>query len=53
MQNLSDYEDQRRHGIIIEEILDLKLKGPNTQENKFKIQKLQQELEAIEYRLKL
>lgn len=51
MQNLSDYEDQRRHDQLIDEILDLKLKGPKTQKTKLKIQKLQQELEDIEIRL--
>ena len=44
------YEDQRRHDVVIKEILDLKLRTNPTQESKLKIQKLQQELEEIEAR---
>jgi hypothetical protein len=51
MQQLGDYMDRRRHDQLIDEILDLKLKGPKTQKTKYKIQKLQQELEDIESRL--
>jgi len=53
MPTLGDYEDERRHEVIIEEILDLKLKRKPTQKTKFQIQKLQQELESIEARLKI
>ena len=53
MQNLGSYLDEKRHGDIINEILDLKLKGPKTQETKLKIQKLQQEMVDIENRLKI
>ncbi|MDA7492453.1 hypothetical protein N8445_00640 [bacterium] len=53
MQNLNGYLDQKRHTDIINEILDLKLKGPKTQKTKLKIQKLQQEMIDIENRLKL
>ena len=42
MQNLGSYLDEKRHGDIINEILDLKLNGPKTQKTKLKIQKLQQ-----------
>jgi len=45
--------DEKRHGDIINEIIDLKLNGAKTQKNKLKIQKLQQELVDIENRLKL
>ena len=50
-KQLGDYMDERRHEIIIEEILDLKLRKKPTQNTKLKIQKLQQELEEIEARL--
>lgn len=53
MQNLGNYLDEKRHGDIINEILDLKLNGPKTQENKLKIQKLQQEMIDIENRLNI
>jgi len=51
MQQLGDYLDQKRHDEIIDEILDLKLQGGK--DSKLKIQKLQQELDEIEHRLKL
>lgn len=50
---LEGFEDERRFDKIIEEILDLKLKAKDTQGNKLKIQKLQQELVEIETRLKI
>jgi len=53
MQQLGDYLDERRHDEIIDEILDLKINQPKTQKNKTKIQKLQQELDEIEKRLKI
>ena len=53
MQNLGNYLDEKRHKDIIDEILDLKLEGANTQENKLKIQKLQQEMIDIENRLNI
>ena len=53
MQNLGNYLDEKRHGDIIEEILDLKLNGPKTQKTKLKIQKLQQEMIDIENRIKI
>lgn len=53
MQNLGNYLDEKRHGDIIEEILDLKLNGPKTQKTKLKIQKLQQEMIDIESRIKI
>ena len=53
MQNLGNYLDEKRHKDIIVEILDLKLEGANTQENKLKIQKLQQEMIDIENRLNI
>ena len=53
MHNLGNYLDEKRHGDIINEILDLKLNGPNTQETKLKIQLLQQELVDIEHRLNI
>ena len=53
MNNLGDYLDEKRHGDIIHEILDLKLKGPNTQKTKLRIQLLQQELVDIENRLNI
>ena len=53
MQNLGNYLDEKRHRDIINEILDLKLEGPKTQQTKLKIQKLQQEMIDIENRLKL
>ena len=53
MQNLGSYLDEKRHGDIINEILDLKLNGPKTQKTKSKIQKLQQEMVDIENRLKI
>ena len=53
MQNLGSYLDEKRHGDIINEILDLKLNGPKTQKTKLKIQKLQQEIVDIENRLKI
>ncbi len=53
MQNLENYIDEKRHGDIINQILDLKLKGPKTQETKLKIQRLQQEMINIENRIKI
>jgi len=53
MQNLGNYLDEKRHGDVIEEILDLKLNGPKTQKTKLKIQKLQQEMIDIENRIKI
>ena len=53
MQNLGNYLDEKRHKDIIDEILDLKLEGPNTKKTKLKIQKLKQEMIDIENRLKL
>lgn len=53
MQNLGNYLDEKRHGDVIEEILDLKLNGPKTQKTKLKIQKLQQEMIEIENRIKI
>jgi|AP86_3_1055499.scaffolds.fasta_scaffold07921_5 hypothetical protein len=53
MQKLEDYLDERRHDQIIEEILDLKVSGKKDSATKLRIQKLQQELDAIEHRLKL
>ena len=51
MEQLGDYLDQKRHDEIIDEILDLKLQ--RGKDCKLKIQKLQQELDEIERRLKL
>ena len=53
MQNLGSYLDEKRHGDIINEILDLKLNRSKTQKTKLKIQKLQQEMVDIENRLKI
>lgn len=51
MEQLGDYLDQKRYDEIINEILDLKLQ--RGKDYKLKIQKLQQELDEIEHRLKL
>jgi len=53
MAQMGNYEDERRHSVVIEEILDLKLNKKQTQRSKLQIQKLQQELEGIEARLKI
>jgi hypothetical protein len=50
---LGIYEDERRYDVVIEEILDLKLRSVKDRGTKLKIQKLQQELESIEARLNI
>ena len=50
MDSLSDYQDRKRLDDIINEIIDLKY--DKSQDNKLKIQKLQQEMIAIEKRVK-
>tara|TARA_A100001515_G_C4576708_1_gene211604 strand:+ start:1447 stop:1605 length:159 start_codon:yes stop_codon:yes gene_type:complete len=50
MDSLSDYQDKKRLDDIINEIIELKY--DKSQDNKLKIQKLQQEMIAIEKRVK-
>ena len=50
MYSLSDYQDRKRLDDIINEIIELKY--DKSQDNKLKIQKLQQEMIAIEKRVK-
>ena len=50
MDSLSDYQDTKRLDDIINEIIELKY--DKSQDNKLKIQKLQQEMIAIEKRVK-
>jgi|TARA_A100001391_G_scaffold148248_2_gene105694 hypothetical protein len=50
MDSLSDYQDRKRLDDIINEIIELKY--DKSQDNKLKIQKLQQEMIAIEKRVK-
>ena len=50
MQKLHEYQDEKRLEDIINEIIDLKY--DKTRDNKLKIQKLQQEMQAIEKRRK-
>ena len=50
MDSLSDYQDKKRLDDIINEIIELKY--DKSQDNKLKIQKLQQEMFAIEKRVK-
>ena len=50
MQKLQEYEDEKRLEDIINEIIDLKY--DKTKDNKLQIQKLQQEMQAIENRRK-
>ena len=50
MDSLSDYHDRKRLDDIINEIIELKY--DKSQDNKLKIQKLQQEMIAIEKRVK-
>ena len=50
MDILSDYQDRKRLDDIINEIIELKY--DKSQDNKLKIQKLQQEMIAIEKRVK-
>ena len=44
MQTLSDYLNEKSKEEIINEIIELKMKKPQTQEIKMRIQKLQQKL---------
>jgi|TARA_B100001287_G_C22291966_1_gene348777 hypothetical protein len=44
MQTLSDYLNEKSKEEIINEIIELKMKKPQTQEMKMRIQKLQQKL---------
>ena len=44
MQTLSDYLNEKSNEEIINEIIELKMKKPQTQEMKMRIQKLQQKL---------
>jgi hypothetical protein len=44
MQTLSDYLNEKSNEKIINEIIELKMKKPQTQEIKMRIQKLQQKL---------
>ena len=44
MQTLSDYLNKKSKEEIINEIIELKMKKPQTQEMKMRIQKLQQKL---------
>ena len=44
MQKLSDYLNEKSKEDIINEIIELKMKKPQTQEMKMRIQKLQQKL---------
>ena len=44
MQTLSDYLNEKSKEDIINEIIELKMKKPQTQEMKMRIQKLQQKL---------
>ena len=50
MDSLSDYQDRKRLDDIINEIIELKY--DKSQDNKLKIQKLQQEMLDIENRIK-
>tara|TARA_B100001113_G_C20982324_1_gene566643 strand:- start:368 stop:526 length:159 start_codon:yes stop_codon:yes gene_type:complete len=50
MDSLSDYQDRKRLDDIINEIIELKY--DKSQDNKLKIQQLQQEMSAIEKRVK-
>jgi len=44
MQTLSEYLNEKSNEEIINEIIELKMKKPQTQEIKMRIQKLQQKL---------
>ena len=44
MQTLSDYLNEKSKEEIINEIIELKMKKPQTQEMKMRIQRLQQKL---------
>tara|TARA_B100001939_G_scaffold165803_1_gene142974 strand:+ start:41 stop:181 length:141 start_codon:yes stop_codon:yes gene_type:complete len=44
MQTLSDYLNEKSKEEIINQIIELKMKKPQTQEIKMRIQKLQQKL---------
>ena len=44
MQTLSDYLNEKSKEEIINQIIELKMKKPQTQEMKMRIQKLQQKL---------
>jgi hypothetical protein len=44
MQTLSDYLNEKSNEEIINQIIELKMKKPQTQEIKMRIQKLQQKL---------
>tara|TARA_B100000963_G_C22375213_1_gene557699 strand:- start:383 stop:523 length:141 start_codon:yes stop_codon:yes gene_type:complete len=44
MQTLSNYLNEKNNEEIINEIIELKMKKPQTQEIKMRIQKLQQKL---------
>tara|TARA_A100000172_G_scaffold30817_1_gene18367 strand:- start:3080 stop:3235 length:156 start_codon:yes stop_codon:yes gene_type:complete len=50
MNTLQEYEDEKSLDEIINKIIDLKY--DKSKDNKLKIQKLQQEMAAIEKRLK-